>query len=162
MLAEYSSRMSLKNSIVIGALTGEEPYDPARYLEAARAALEALATESALAAERLATQRRLAGYMDGKARHVHDYHPADRGNLKRREELSLEMARRLLENRDDETYLLQLIERARADAWHEISAAVEQSLDRLDIPVDATYRRERAERMRQLVTIDLAQLLESA
>jgi hypothetical protein len=160
MLAEYSSRMSLKNNIEIGAVTGDERYDPERYAAAARDVLEALAEESEKAAEYAARQRRWAAYVEGKPEHVHDYHSGDAANLQRREELSLAMATTLRERREDEEYVTGLVRHARDDAWDEISRSIEESLDRWNLPIDTNYERERDERMRLLVTIDLAQLVE--
>jgi hypothetical protein len=162
MLAEYSSRISLKNSIEIGVLTGDDAYAAEDYAAMAQTVLEALAEESAVAAEHVARQRKWAVYMEGKPQHVHDYHPVDGANLRRREELSLAMAERLRERRDDAEYVAGLVERARGDAWHEIARAIEESLDRSNLPRDANYERERDQRMRLLVTEDLARLRDSA
>jgi len=158
MLAEYASRMSVKNDIEIGALTGDEPYDIDHYRGAARAALIALAEESGEAAGRIGRQRRWAAYLHGHAEHIHDYHPVDDVNLERREELSMVLADALRERAADDDYLGTLTERARQDAWAEIAAQIEGSLDAANITVDAEYERHRDERMRRLITEDLAQL----
>jgi hypothetical protein len=158
MLAEYASRMSVKNDIEIGALTGETGYDRQRYRDAARAALIALAEESGEAAERIGRQRRWAAYLHGHAEHIHDYHPVDDVNLERREELSMVLADALRERASGDEYLDTLVERARQDAWAEIAAQIEGTLDAVNIAVDADYARDRDERMRLLVTEDLGRL----
>lgn len=158
MLAEYASRMSVKNDIEIGALTGNERYDAERYRATARNALLALAEESGEAAERIGRQRRWAAYLDGHAEHIHDYHPADEVNLERREELSGVLADALRERADDDDYLSTLVERAREDAWAEIAAEITGSLRATHITVDTDYLRDRDERMRRLVAEDLARL----
>lgn len=158
MLAEYASRMSVKNDIEIGALTGDQRYDTQRYREAARAALIALAEESGEAAERIGRQRRWAAYLNGQAEHIHDYHPVDDVNLERRQELSMVLADALRERASDDDYLATLLERARQDAWAEIAAQIQASLDAAHITVDADYERDRDERMLRFVTEDLARL----
>lgn len=158
MLAEYASRMSVKNDIEIGALTGDDPYSPERYRDAARAALVALAEESGEAAERIGRQRRWAAYLHGQPEHIHDYHPVDDVNLERREQLSTVLADALRERASDDEYLLTLVEHARQDAWAEIAAQIQGSLAAANIPVDADYQRHRDERMRRLVTEDLPRL----
>lgn len=158
MLAEYSSRMLLKNRIVIGTLTTDRIYEVGRYVAVARYALGALAREAERAAERIAGERQAVAYVDGDAMHVHDYHAADVANLEHREAVSRALAVRLDERCDDEEYLAGLVERARDDAWLEISRAIESTLDRANIPVDATYQRERSQRLRLLVNEDLAAL----
>lgn len=158
MLAEYASRMSVKNDIEIGALTGDQRYDTERYRAAAREALIALAEESGEAAERIGRQRRWAAYLHGHAEHIHDYHPVDDVNLQRREKLSMALADALRERASDDAYLVSLVERAREDAWAEIAAQIQGSLDAAYITVDADYERDRDERMRRLISEDLARL----
>ncbi|HEY5222149.1 MAG TPA: asparagine synthase [Microbacteriaceae bacterium] len=158
LLAEYASRMRLKNRIEIGALTEDTPFSADRYLDDSRETLDELATEAEEVAERIAGERRWSASLEGDAEHVHDYRAADITNLRRREELSESMATTLRERAGDETFLLGLIERARDDAWGDIAASIEDTLERRHIPVDATYRRERARRIRQFISEDLARL----
>jgi hypothetical protein len=159
MLADYASRMTVKNRIEVAVLTDDESYDAEQYVETAKEAIDALAQESEIAADRIAEERRWSETLMGDARHVHDYRVADRANLEFRLATSLALADRLRERRDDGAYVDDLIERARGDAWREISAAIEGVLDRRNIPVDAVYERERGERMRRLITEDLEALL---
>lgn len=151
MLAEYASRLRLRNTIVVGALTDDGGYDPRDHLDAARRILDRLIAESMSAARRLADEADVAGQTDGRAIHAHDYQSADYENLAHRRAVSLALADQLAERRDDEAYLLDLIERARVDAWNDVSHAVEDSLDRANVTVDADYERDRGKRMRQLV-----------
>lgn len=161
MLAEYASRMALKNSIVIGGISGPDAYDPELYIPRAREVLERFAAESERAAERLAEELSSASKRSGIAGHAHDYKAGDARNLKRREAVSRALAKRLRERNDDHDYLLTLLERARDDAWHDIARAMEDSLDRGNITVDADYEKHRAKRMRLLISEDLAELAHS-
>lgn len=150
MLAEYASRLRLRNAIVVGALTDDGGYDPRTYLDAARRILDRLIVESRIVARRLEDEAATARQTDGRAAHAHDYQAVDTDNLAHRREVALALAEQLGRRRDDENYLLDLIERARLDAWNDVSRAVEDSLDRSNVTVDADYRRARARRMRQV------------
>ncbi|MEO6826207.1 MAG: hypothetical protein ABI255_11580 [Microbacteriaceae bacterium] len=157
MLAEYASRMLLKNHIEVTVLTVDRPYDGADFLDAAAQSLDALATEARGAADRVSEERDGAASMSGLAEHLHDYRVVDVANLERRRAVSVEVADRLQERRRDREYLLRLIERARAVAWEEIGSAIEDSLERRRIPVDEDYLRHRDQRMR-LIGDDLDRL----
>lgn len=158
MLAEYSSRMRLKNRIIIGVLTRPDRYEAEQYLEEATAALDVLVDEFELDVDRIAQRLRSVASKPGRAAHAHDYRYADTENLTLREAVSSALATALREHSEDREYLLGLIESARQDAWADISRAVEESLDRSTIVVDAAYERERKRRMRLLVSEDLAKL----
>lgn len=162
MLAEYASRMRLKNRIIVGVLTRQDPFAADQYRGAARAALETLATESRQGGDRIADELRAAAELSGSARHAHDYRSSDADNLKHRETVLHTLAQTLHALRDDSEYLSSLIEGARQDAWSDISRAIEDVLDRSNIVVDAAYKRERAKRMRLLVSEDLAGLAKKA
>jgi hypothetical protein len=60
---------------------------------------------------------------------------------------------------NDENYGRELVEQARERAWEEFAASVEQRLAGIPRAADdPAYRRGRAERLRQLVKVDLAEL----
>ena len=160
LLAEYACRMALKNSVVVGALRGSEPYSEARYAADARDVLESLAAEADAVADRIEATRRVTGALKGEAGHVHDYRVADEDNLERREEASRSMARVLRERCADDEYLSRLVTRARNEAWGEISAAIEASLQRGYVPPvsDDSYQRDRDNRIKLLISEDLAAL----
>ena len=147
MLAKYSSRMALKNRIIVGVLTNDRPYEPEQYLGEAKRAIGALIDEFDLEATRIARQLRMVASMPGKASHAHDYRRADAHNLRLRHDTSEALAAALRGRRSDENYLHELIESARQDAWHDISRAVGDWLDRANIVVDSSYEREKGKRM---------------
>ncbi|MEO7122991.1 MAG: hypothetical protein ABI400_07735 [Lacisediminihabitans sp.] len=157
MLAKYSSRMRLKNRIIVGVLTQDRSYDPAQYLGEARRALRLLIDESDLEASRVARQLRIVQSKPGKAAHAHDYRSADAKNLRLREDISEAVMETLRQRASDESYLLDLIESARQDAWDDIARAVEDWLDRATITVDSNYAGERAKRL-LLLSEDIAAL----
>lgn len=161
MLAEYASRMRVKNAIIVGVLTRRATYEADDYTEDATGALEHLASEFEGAAERISTELTAIANLRGSALHAHDYRSGDAANLRHREAVLRALVIALRTRRDDRAYLLDLVEAARQDAWSDIARAVEESLDRSTIVEDETYRRERARRMRQ-VSRDLARLAASA
>ncbi len=158
MLAEYSSRLRLKNRVIVGVLTADRAFDPAQYLDEAREAIDVLIDEFDLEGIRIAKQVRVARSIPGKASHAHDYRSGDAHNLELREEVLAVVTETLRERRANGDYLLELIESARQDAWLDIARAVEDWLDRSNIATDADYERHRSKRMR-LVADDLAALV---
>jgi hypothetical protein len=150
MLAEHAGRMTLKNIIIVGALSGTDPYDAAQYLAAAAGVLEELAEESEQDAERVARALRSIESRSGSAARAHDYRSADTENLRMRRAVLRSLVDHLRGRRDDRDFLVALIESARKDAWADVSRVVQDSLARSAIVVDATYERARPKRMRLL------------
>lgn len=152
MMAEGAGRLALKNRFIVQALRGEEPYDDARASAAAREVLRELVQEAEASSELSHEERAAAANRDGRSEHQHDYHRADVLNLRRREKVYAEVARRLWELREDREYLARFAARARDAAWDEVSVVIEQRLDREwpQIEVDAEYELARPERMREL------------
>lgn len=158
MLADYASRMRLRNVIIVGALGALNDYDPRLYIDDARDIISSLVTEHEAAASRLEAEVAAVENVHGNADHAHDYHSVDATNLRRRVAVSRAIARKLEELRGDDAYLIDLIERVRGEAWQEVSRALEENLSRPTFTVDADYEQEREGRMQQLITDDLAKL----
>lgn len=161
MLAEYASRMAVKNAIIVGALRGGVRYDDGTYRLTAREVLDGLIAQTEGSAERNERLVLRAAETGGKADHVHDYRRADVENLARRQEQDEALARALRGRRDDDEYVDRLVDDARDDAWREVTASIEEELDRVKATemVDAGYERERGARLRAFVDEDLALLL---
>jgi hypothetical protein len=157
MLAEHAGRMTLKNIIIVGALSGPDSYDAAQYLEVAAGVLAELAEEFEQDGERVARALQSIENRSGSAARAHDYRSADTENLRMRRAVLRSLVDHLRGRRDDRAYLVDLIESARNDAWADVSRVVQDSLARSAIVVDATYERARPERMR-LLTADLVAL----
>lgn len=164
MLARFAARMALKNQIIIGVLTGSRDYDPEHYRETAREVLDELVDESGESARLAWEEREAAEGRTAVSQHQHDYTADDAMNLQRREDVHSSVASQLQALRDDDEFLDGFIERARDDAWTDISLAIAAKLDR-DWPVltdsppepGPEYDRRKAKRMRQLRR-DLSQL----
>ncbi|WKK71559.1 hypothetical protein Q0F99_19905 [Rathayibacter oskolensis] len=162
MLAQYASRMAVKNRVLMDGLTADVPFDVGHYSVIAAAELEKLADESEAAAQRLHAISADATYVDGRSDHVHDYRSADIDNLDHREKLSLAVADALRERARDEQHLAALVDDARLDAWRELAQSIEETLDRVP-RIDADdedYRRDRSVRMALVIVDDLARLAE--
>ncbi|PPI55114.1 hypothetical protein [Rathayibacter toxicus] len=160
MLAQYASRMAVKNRVLMDGLTANVPFDTSRYCVVASAELEKLATESEAAAERLRSLAEQATSVEGRSDHVHDYRSADLENLDHRERLSRLVGQALHERARDKEYLVTLVDAARHDAWRELAVSIEETLDstpRIN-PDDEEYRRDRSTRMALVVVDDLMRL----
>jgi hypothetical protein len=161
MLAEYASRMAIKNAIIVGALTGGVSYDDGTYPRVARETLDGLIAETEASAARIEGEVMRAADSEGRADHVHDYRRADVENLARRQEQDETLAHRLRERRADDDYVNRLVDDARDDAWREVTASIEEELDRVQATetIDSDYERERDSRLLAFVEEDLALLI---
>ena len=124
---------------------------------------DAKAKELKRVAEWSAAERQSAAEREGRSEHQHDYHREDAWNLRLRERINVAVAKRLTELRNDDAYLAELAERARQEAWGEISGVIDQRLARewAGYEVDDAYEQERDQRLEAL-TRDLTRDLEQA
>ena len=156
LVAEAAGRMALRNRFVMHALRGDEPFDNERAAAAAREVLYELVQEADEVAERTGEVRSTAASREGRSSHEHDYRRADAANLRRREQVYAAVAKELWVRRNDPEYLRAFAERAREEAWDEVSGAIETRLDREwgewpEIEVDETYEAERDDRIHDLL-----------
>jgi hypothetical protein len=121
MIAAYAVRMRLKNEIAVNAVVSGHGYDPRAYLPEASAAFDELANESQRDADVLTEQLAMAVERGGRAQHVHDYRRGDEPNVRHRLLVATEAAGALRQKAHEDDYLLDLIEKARQDAWGEMS-----------------------------------------
>jgi len=158
MIAEYAVRMRLKNEIAVGAIVSPEAYDARAYLPQASAAFNELADESQEASDRLTEELANTIGRVGKAQHVHDYRRGDEANVRHRLMVATEAASLLRQKAGEEEYLLGLVEQARQDAWHEVSASLvdhalqyapgaQQKLDPVDRDIELAILRAELEAM---------------
>ena len=162
LLAEYATRMAVKNHIVVDTIQYGHDFDPARHTAEAAAMLRELASEQGEAAGRIEEELAQATGMRGDARHPHDYRDVDVANLQLRHTVALALADALRAEAESEDELLRIVERSRQDAWDEVSRAIEAGLDAFS-GVEAlkeNYERERPARLKLLIWRDLARLQE--
>ncbi|WP_223695000.1 hypothetical protein [Leifsonia poae] len=160
LLADYATRMAVKNHIVVDTIQDGNDFDPSRHTAQAAAMLHELADEQIQAAARAAETWRAVAGRGGDARHPHDYRDVDGGNLRHREAAAIELAAALRERAASEPELLAIVERARQDAWDEVGQAIEASLDAFSgaEALKANYEAERPARLKLLILRDLARL----
>ena len=127
LLAEYATRMAVKNHIVVDTIQYGHDFDPARHTAEAAAMLRELASEQGEAAGRIEEELAQATGMRGDARHPHDYRDVDVANLQLRHTVALALADALRAEAESEDELLRIVERSRQDAWDEVSRAIEEA-----------------------------------
>ena len=162
LLAEYATRMAVKNHIVVDTIQYGNDFDPSRHTAEAAAMLRELASEQGEAAGRIDEELAAAEGLSGDAQHPHDYRDVDAANLRLRRDAAVTLATELRAKADSEDELLRLVERGRRDAWDEVGGAIEAGLDAFSgvEALKAGYERERPARLKLLIWRDLAQLQE--
>jgi hypothetical protein len=159
-IAVATTRLSLKNRILMDTIAGGEGYDVDRFLPDARAALLSLADEADEAADRVRREARDAWRRFTDPDGTHDYGSRDVRNLRRRRRQSRKVAKELRARADDEDALRQIVVAARDAAWQELAANIDRTLRveaaRPDLEPD--YARMRDARMQSLRLVDLAAL----
>lgn len=162
LLAEYATRMAVKNHIVVDILQGGYDFDPARHTGEASDMLRELAGEQGEAAGRIDEELTAAEGVRGDAQHPHDYRDVDVANLSLRRDAAAELAAALRAKAESEEALLALVERGRQDAWDEVARAIEAGLDAFSgvEALKADYEREKPGRLKLFIWRDLAQLQE--
>ncbi|MDI2099590.1 hypothetical protein [Ruicaihuangia caeni] len=160
LLAEYATRMAVKNRIIVDTIQGGDHFDIDRFLPVAREQYLEMASESEFAADRIEEAVSKAKLREGDARHAHDYRVDDVRPLALRARSSRKLAETLRERADDEEALRDVIEQARADAWRDVRAALNTVLDSVAgiVAWNDDYEAERPARVRRLVDEDLAKL----
>lgn len=162
LLAEYATRMAVKNQIVIDAFESQERYQPEHYTQEAAHLFQELAAEQGGIAGRIDVELSDAGRLRGDAQHPHDYRSADVENLRLRREVAGELAHTLRTRADDPVSVRELVESSREDAWHEVARAIEAGLDAFTgvEGLRADYERERSARLKIFLRHDLGRLIE--
>jgi hypothetical protein len=162
LLADYATRMAVKNHIVVDTIQDGNPFDPSRHTAQAAEFLRELADEQDQAAARASGVSESVAGLGGDAMHPHDYRDVDVANLRLREEAATTLASALRDRAATESELLAIVERARQDAWHEVGQAIEASLDAFSgaEALKENYEAERPARLKLLIWRDLAKLEE--
>ncbi|MDP9026430.1 MAG: hypothetical protein M3N46_02590 [Actinomycetota bacterium] len=157
LLAEYATRMRLKNRIIVDTVTAEGSVDAEAWADELRLALGGLRVEAEGSARRMEQESSVARRSDGSAVHEHDYRASDTDNLERRRRVYRLVARRLLSWENDPSQVAALLEAARQDAQEEIDAALTRAVS--GDPVGRVEDEGRLrERLRMIATVDLPAL----
>lgn len=157
LLAEYATRMRLKNRIIVDTVTATGSIDPEAWADEVRLVLGGLRLEAEGSARRMEQELRVAALTDGSATHEHDYRASDADNLDRRRRVYRLVARRLLSWENDSGQVAALLEAARRDAQEEIDTALARAVsgDPVGRVDDEAHLRER---LRLIATVDLPAL----
>ncbi|GAA2753051.1 hypothetical protein [Amnibacterium kyonggiense] len=157
LLAEYATRMRLKNRIIVDTVTAQGSVDPEAWADEVRLALGGLRVEAEASARRMEQEEPVARLTRGSAVHEHDYRASDADNLERRRRVYRLVARRLLRWENDPAQIAALLEAARHDAQEEIDAALRRAVS--GDPVGRVEDEGRLrERLRLITTVDLPAL----
>ncbi len=128
LLAQYAARLHLKNRIEVATIGEDKAFDPEDFVPDAIEEIERLAEEQDEVANRLETQA-AAVQVRERPRHVHDYHADDRRNLRHRARVARLLAADLRMRAADPGEVAEIIERARQDAWRDVSSLIEAVID---------------------------------
>lgn len=157
MISASAVRMAVKNRLIVAALRDQREYDPTAISDAAREQLAVLAAENTETADRLddvRAAREPAGWDDDA-----DANAALRDeDHRRRPTVHRLLAAKLLEMAADPGGVSRLVDEARSDAAEEIGREVVRGLHARDFAADPDYETLRAERLRDLIEIDLANI----
>jgi hypothetical protein len=157
LLAEYATRMRLKNRIIVDTLTASGGVDTEAWADEVRLSLGRLRIEAEVSARRMGREHEVAVVTDGRARHQHDYRQGDADALERRQRVYRLVARRLLSWENSDEQVFALLDAARSDAAEEMDAALTHAVEgdgRERVTDEAVLR----ERLRLIVDIDLPAL----
>ncbi|TFC92429.1 MULTISPECIES: hypothetical protein [Cryobacterium] len=161
LIALSAVRMAVKNHIIVGALREHRDFADADYAAAARTELNRLVLQNEEDAERTGRQRKNLA-RQRSAFELTDDRRLDVRQLGLRRQVHLKLAVALRTVADDDAQVAGLLDRARQDASEEIGAAVAARLaDQVIDRRDPDYGQRRAERIRVLVSTDLAALRSS-
>lgn len=157
LLAEYATRMRLKNRIIVDTLSAPSSVDAEAWADDVRLALGRLRLEAEASARRMEDEGRVARLSGGDARHEHDYRASDADNLDRRRRVYRLVARRLLSWENDDGQVAALLRAARDDAQEEIDSALTRAVSG-DPVVRVEDEGLLRERLRLIATVDLPAL----
>jgi hypothetical protein len=158
LIALSAVRMAVKNRIIIGALREHRDYDQAEYAAIAQHELHLLALQNTDTARRVGRLRRALANVRWTESLSEDQR-LDLRQLTRRRRVHRRLAVALHEVAADDAQVARLVEQAQADASQEIGRALSARLIAQDVDRrEPDYEKRRADRARDLVSIDLAAL----
>ncbi|MGO2746696.1 asparagine synthase [Microbacterium sp.] len=159
-IATAAARLAVKNQILVGTIARGGVFDAEKYLDVAREALRAMATESEQAAENVTRLRKRARGRHSDPAGTHDYRDRDVRNLRRRAKQSAGVAERLNAMIDDPEKLGVLVEEARVAAWADVRGNLDRRLvvEGMRPDQDPDYDAMREARMQALRLVDLQAL----
>lgn len=159
-IATAAARLTVKNHILVGTIAKGGVFDVDQYVDDAREALLAMATEAEQAAELVTRLRKRARGRHSDPSSTHDYRDRDVRNLRRRARQSMGVANQLKAMLDDPEQLRTLVEDARKAAWGDVRGNLDRRLhvEAMRPDQDPDYAIMREARMQALRLVDLQAL----
>ncbi len=156
-IAEAVVRLGMRNRIIVDSLRDRRGFETGPLLDWAAAEFRALATREEKAAERI-RERRDWSPVDSPLVEGADDVDERRRELEWRESARRATAAAFLALADDQRRLIDIVERARIEAWQEVAAVIIERTDATGHRADSEYAAERSNRMAELVALDLSAL----
>jgi len=162
LIATSAVRMTVKNQLIITAVRDHLDYDPETISRSARDRLVELARENEESADRLEEARADEDAAPDAAPGVDDDDPIDalsRQNHRRRPAIYRLLAAALRRQAEDPAAVAALVAKARLEAADEVGRESLRKVSARDFGSEPGYALERARRVRQLLEVDLAELM---
>ena len=156
-IAEAVVRLSMRNRIIVDSLRDRRGFETGPLLDWAAGEFRALALREEEAADRI-RERRDWSPVDSPLVEGADDIDAQRRELQWRESARRATAVAFRALADDQRRLIDIVERARIEAWQEVAAVIIERTDATGHREDAQYAAERSDRMAELVALDLSAL----
>jgi hypothetical protein len=156
-IAEAVVRLGMRNRIIVDSLRDHRGFDTTALLSWAAGEFETLAAREQQAADRI--RERLDWAPVGSPL-IEDADSVDeqRRELRWRESARRATAEAFRAMAGDERRLIDLVEQARIEAWHDVASVIMDRVDAAGHHEDAHYAAERSNRMAELVALDLSAL----
>jgi hypothetical protein len=163
LIASSTVTMDVKNYIIVEAIREGHPFNLADVVSAVRRALLALSDENEANAQRVQQLSVDVQTSRGASNDSEGYQVDDHPTLTKRGIIHALLAAELERLSEDPTFVEELAERARVQAWAEVGDAIEaRLLDSLPAPRDKFYEEDRDARVRALLNINLRALEKQA
>ncbi len=156
-IAEAVVRLGMRNRIVVDSLRDRLGFETAPLLAWAASEFETLAGREDEAADRI-RERRDWSPVDSPLVEGADDIDAQRRDLQWREAARRATAAAFRATAGDQRRLIELVEQARIEAWQDVASVIMDRVDAGGHAEDAHYAAERANRMAELVALDLSAL----
>jgi len=159
-IASAAARLTVRNHILVEAISNDASYDLDRLSQFAHETLVALADEQKDAAGLARRQRRAAWGKYSDSNGTHDYRDRDTRNLRRRQRQYEGVAKELRRRADDPEAVRELVEQARDAAWGDVESNLQRRLrvEGMRPEYDPDYETMRDARMQALRLVDLPRL----
>jgi hypothetical protein len=159
-IASAAARLTVRNHILVEAISNGASYDPDRLAQFAHDTLVALADEQKDAATLARRQRRAAWGKYSDSNGTHDYRDRDTRNLRRRQRQYEGVAKELRRQAGDPEAVRELVEQARDAAWGDVESNLQRRLrvEGMRPENDPDYETMREARMQALRLVDLPRL----